>query len=434
MILDKYLSTKGRQIDEKVNLSAGTLAWGLEAKKRTQKEPDFINGTIGSATEDDGTLMVLPTLMRELQELTADQLFAYANMRGQNEFVQAWKKDTLESYPINLRKKAEKLSTLPITVCGGLTGGLTITGQLFLNENDVLLSPNSRWGNVDNVFYKNQNLREVTYNLVDKEGNLSFSDLISKLKESEKTEKRVGVYLNFPNNPSGISPNLEQINKFKEYIQDIKIPAIIILDDAYENYVYEKDVLDHSVFPYLIGINDNIITIKVDGTSKRFCAYGARLGNVSLGFGIERSEEEKHQVRETIAKVARTNTSSAPRGIQEALTNVLTDSKKYEQIKKEKERNLQILTRRYKLIKKLGEEEENQILKPVNFNSGFFSYYLIKNQQSASEISAKLMEKGLGTVPFVNVKNGLNGVRVAFCSISEQRMEQAINMLYSIDI
>lgn len=431
MILDKYLSTKGRQIDEKVNLSAGTLAWGLKAKKRSQEDPNFINGTIGSATEDDGTLMVLPTLMRELQELTADQLFAYANMRGQNEFVQAWKKDTLESYPNNLRERAENLTTLPITVCGGLTGGLTITGQLFLNENDPLLSPNSRWGNVDNVFYKNQNLKELTYNLVDNEGNLSFSDLISRLKECEKTEKRVGVYLNFPNNPSGISPNLEQINEFKEYLEEVKIPTIIILDDAYENYVYEKDAIDHSVFPYLIGINDNIITIKVDGASKRFCAYGARLGNISLGFGSEKSEEEKYQVRETIAKVARTNTSSAPRGIQEALTNVFTDSKKYEQIKKEKVRNMQILTRRYNLIKQLSEEKENPILKPVNFNSGFFSYYLVKNQHSASEISTKLMEKGLGTVPFVNEKNSLNGVRVAFCSISEQKMEQAINILYS---
>ena len=431
MSLDKYLSNKGNYINEKVNITTGTLAWGLKAKKREQEVPDFINGTIGSATENNGTLMVLPTLMAELKELSADQLFAYANMRGQNEFVHAWKKDTLESFPYTMREKTDNLSTLPVTVCGGLTGGLMISSQLFLNENDPFLTPNSRWGNVDNVFFKNQRLKEITYDLLNKEGNLSFTNLISKLEVKVKTEKKIGIYLNFPNNPSGISPTYDQIKEFTDYLEDIKIPTIIILDDAYENYVYENDVIDHSVFPYFIGINDNIITVKVDGASKRFCAYGARLGNITLGFGSEISEEGKYQARETIAKVARTNTSSAPRGIQEALTNVLTEPKKNAQIKKEKIRNLDVLTKRYKLIKQLGSETENQLLKPVEFNSGFFSYYLVKSELKADEISTKLLERGLGTVPFVNINNGLNGVRVAFCSISEEKIEQAIDILYS---
>ena len=152
---------------------------------------------------------------------------------------------------------------------------------------------------------------------------------------------------------------------------------------------------------------------------------------MTVGFGLEKDENEKSEIRELMVKSARTNSSSAPRGIQEALTNVLVDEKKKTNIQKEKARNLSILSRRYKLIKKLGEETESNILKPVKFNSGFFGYYLIKNQQSATEISSKLLEKGLGTVPFVNTSNGLNGVRVAFCSIREEKIEQAIDLLYS---
>lgn len=431
MILEKYLSKKGKHLENNVDLSAGTIAWGLRAKKRVKESSDFINATTGTATEDNGRLMVLPTLYDELRQLTGDQLFAYANMRGLNTFVQAWKKDTLESYPSDLRKKTETLSTLPVTACGGLTGGLMLAGQIFFDKGDTLLAPNTRWGNVDNVFFKNQQLKEIPYKLVDQEGNLSLSNLNDKLIECQKTETKVGVYLNFPNNPSGISPTLGQIKELQETLEKITVPTVLFLDDAYENYCYEADVVGHSIFPYLVGLNDNVITVKIDGVSKRYCAYGARLGTMTVGFGSERDEEKKAQVRELMAKAARTNTSSAPRGIQEALTNVLTDERKNKQIKNEKSRNLNILSRRYKLIKKLGEEITSEVLKPVKFNSGFFGYYLIKSQQSAIEISTNLLKKGLGTVPFVNTSNDLNGIRVAFCSISEENIPKAFDILYS---
>jgi aspartate/methionine/tyrosine aminotransferase len=431
MILEKYLSKKGQFLENNVDLSAGTIAWGLKAKKRAKENPDFINATIGTATEDDGKLMVLPTLYSEFRQLTGDKLLAYANMRGQYEFVQAWKRDTLESYPTELRQKTEELSTLPVTACGGLTGGLMMTGQIFFDLDDKLLAPNSRWGNVDNVFFKNQQLKEIPYKLVDQEGNLSLSDLNDNLHSLQKTEQKIGVYLNFPNNPSGISPTLEQIKELQETLENISIPTIILLDDAYENYCYEDNVVKHSIFPYLVGLNDNVLPIKIDGASKRYCAYGARLGTVTVGFGSEKNEDEKAQIRELVVKSARTNTSSAPRGIQEALTNVLIDEQKNKQIKKEKIRNLELLSERYKLIKKLGEETTSNLLNPVKFNSGFFSYYLIKSQQTATEISSKLLEQGLGTVPFVNASNGLNGIRVAFCSISEENIPRAFEILYS---
>ncbi len=431
MILEKYLSKKGQFLENNVDLSAGTIAWGVKAKKRAKENPDFINATTGTATEDDGKLMVLPTLFDELRQLTGDQLLAYANMRGQYAFVQAWKRDTLESYPVGMRKKTEELSTLPVTACGGLTGGLMLTGQVFFDLGDKLLAPNSRWGNVDNVFFKNQQLEEIPYQLVDQEGNLSLTDLNEKLISLQKTEKKIGVYLNFPNNPSGISPTLDQVKELQKTLESITIPTILLLDDAYENYCYENDVVNHSIFPYLVGLNENVLAVKIDGASKRYCAYGARLGAITVGFGLEKDEDEKAQIRELMAKSARTNTSSAPRGIQEAITNVLIDPKKNDNIQKEKARNLKVLSSRYKLIKKLGEETTDNILKPVKFNSGFFGYYLIKSQQPATEISSNLLEKGLGTVPFVNTSNGLNGIRVAFCSISEENIPKAFEILYS---
>ncbi|MCK5140960.1 MAG: hypothetical protein KAQ70_02100, partial [Candidatus Heimdallarchaeota archaeon] len=84
MIFRDFLSKRGKHIEDNVDLSTGTLAWKLRAKKKAKEISGFINATIGSATEDDGKLMVLPTLVEELRKLTGDQIFSYANMRGEN--------------------------------------------------------------------------------------------------------------------------------------------------------------------------------------------------------------------------------------------------------------------------------------------------------------------------------------------------------------
>ena len=432
MNLHNFLSKKGQHLEENVDLSAGTLAWNTYAREKAKEMPGFINATIGSATENDGTLMVCPSMVKEFNKLSGDELFKYANVRGLTSFVEVWKEDTLETYPQNLIQKADNLTTLPVTSCGGLTSGLMISSQLFFDKNDPLLVPNARWGNVDNVFFKNRQLKEVTYDLLDDDGDLYFAEMIDKLKELEKTEKKAGLYLNFPNNPSGISPTMNQVKALQKAISEISIPVVIFIDDAYEGYVYEEDAINHSIFPYLIGLNENVLTVKIDGVSKRFCAYGARLGLVSLGFGEEVSDEKKVQTRELIAKAARTNTSSSPRGIQEVLTILLNDEEKKERIRTEKARNLGILKNRYLKIKELIKEKENGIFKPAKFNSGFFSFFTIENHQTANEVSQNLLERGLGTVPFYNESNDLNGIRLAFCSIADEDIERAIEILYSI--
>jgi len=431
MKLQEFLSPKGSFIDSNVDLTAGTLAWGLRAKEYAKKIDGFINATIGSAKNEEGKLLALKTLKEELANLSNDQLFGYANVRGQEKFVNAWKEDTLSTFPSEYRKKAEELSTLPVTSCGGITGGLTISGQLFLDSKTKLLVPNTRWSNVDNCFFKNQQVKEVSYNLVNEEGELEFQDLILKLKEAEKEKEKIGLYLNFPNNPSGISPRIEEIKVLQEALEEITIPVVIILDDAYEGYVYEKDVLDHSLYPYLIGLNENVLTVKVDGLSKRYSAYGVRIGLVTLGFGSEISEEEKKDYRETIAKAARTLTSSSPRGIQEAFANIYSDQSKFSQLQKEKQAILALLSKRYALLKEEINKRKNDILTPVNFNSGFFGYWIVNDNHSAVDIGLTLLKKGLGTVPFYNKETGLNGIRVAFCSIKTDDIPRTVDILYS---
>lgn len=428
----EYLSKKSLYLDERIDLSGGTKGWNTKSKEKSKELSGFINATVGTARNNDGSLLIFPTLLEEFSNLSGEQIFAYANIRGMPNFAKLWKEDTLASFPTDLVKKTDKLSSLPLTSCG-LTGGLTLAGEAFLDRDDPFLIPNSRWGNIDNVLLKNQRLKEVNYELLDKEGKLDFSDLADKIKKLNIDGKKFGIYLNFPNNPSGISPSFEQVKILQEALSEITTPTIILLDDAYEGYVYESDVMNYSLFPHLVGLNENVLVVKMDGVSKRYCAYGARLGAVTLGFGYEVSEEEKASLREVLAKITRSSVSNSPRGIQEAIINVLEDSGKHNKIQQERQTVQNILSNRFKNMKRIEEEKETRLLLPVNYNSGFFSYFLLKNNKSATEISKKLLDKGLGTVPFENKSNGLNGVRVAFCSIKDEDIEKTIDILYSVD-
>ncbi len=433
MNYESFLSEKGRRIDRRVDLTKGTLAWGIKAKEQQKSDPNFLNATIGSATEDDGNLLISPTFHKEISSLSQNEMFGYANVRGVKAFVDGWKRDTLESFPENLREKADSLSTLPVTVAGGLTSGLAIAGSLFLDHNSVLICPNHRWSNIDNIFFSNKNFTEKTYKLLDEQGDISIKSILAAIKETEREYERIGIYLNFPNNPTGCNPTYEQIVELQEIIKSITTPTVILLDDAYEGYVFDEEGINHSIYPYLIGLNPHVLTIKIDGISKRYTAYGARLGLVTLGFGIEVSQKEKDNARELLAKGARTVASSSPRCFQEALANIFADEPKLQQIKKDNERIYNIIYEKYKLIKKELEGRKSKIFKPVKFTSGFFAYFMVDNNYSANDIAERLLAKGLGTVPSENKKRGVNGIRLAYCSVPTNSIKKAIDILYSIE-
>jgi aspartate/tyrosine/aromatic aminotransferase len=423
-------SKLGLNIDEKIDLSGGTKGWNAKAKQKATELPNVINATVGTAKENNGDLLVLPTLVEECRRLTGGQMFSYADIKGLDDFVKIWNQDSLNSYPSHLVQETEDLSILPVTSIG-LTGGLTLAGQTFFDANDPLLVPDVRWGNIDNVFIKNQRLKGINYNLIDKDGDLYLDELVSQIKNTEKKEKKMGIYLNFPNNPSGISPTYDQVKILQETISEISIPTIIIIDDAYEGYIYENNTVDHSLFPYFLGLNENVISVKADAVTKRYCAYGARVGTVTVGYGDEISDQEKSRMRELLAKIIRSTTSNSPRGIQEALVNILSDEVKRKQIYEEKKRAMDILENRYKLMKELTLEKDSDHLIAANYNSGFFGYFMLRNKQVAKDFGMKLLEKGLGTVPFESMSNGMNGIRVAFCSIKDDDIDRTLDILYS---
>lgn len=438
MTIDTFLADKGKRLWETLNLKAGTLYWGMRASEQKKKQQDLINATIGSAKVKD-KLMVLPTLVETLKYLSPDQIYSYANVRGIQGFGDAWKEDTIATYgDFELVEKTRELSSIPVPVAGGLTGALFTAGFTFFSpENSVILAPRERWGNIDNVLSKHLGLKLVSFNQFDNDGKLNTEGLKSQLqslRESSTPISRIGVYLNFPNNPTGYMPSRKEVEDFVELIKDIDQPTVILFDDAYEAFNYHIEGKDsneqpvpHSIFPYFIDINENVLPVKVDGTSKRFFCYGSRLGCISLGQSS--SSGKDFDYREFFAKMVRSFTSSAPRGLQEALVKILGSSEKTESIRREKIDNIGILDERFKLMKAgMPRFSQHDVLKPVDYNSGFFGYFEVREGYNARDIAEQLLSKGLGTVAFERV----NGIRVAFCSVDVEYVPRVLNILESV--
>jgi len=360
-------------------------------------------------------------------------MFGYGQIKGIPTFVAGWKKDTANMYPEDFRAQALQNSSDPLPVVGGITTGLYVVGKVMLDPGDVLIAPDARWENVDNVFAANLGVTIHDFPFYDEHGGFNLPALKRAIQVARETEKKVAVYINFPNNPTGYMVNQTETEALAQLLESQTEDLIIILDDAYEGYVYydggnaRSQPIDSSIFPYISNQKDHVMIFKVDAPTKRRPMYGQRLGVVS--FGPVQTSMKGINLALLLAKTARSTFSSAPRPPQEALGKIFSNEKKYQSMLAEIGNIKALLNQRHHMmLQKELSMPKLQSLKPMPANSSFFHLYQIKGMD-AQQFGYKLLENGLGTVPITN-QSGLNGIRLAHCGIPTNRIDNALQILW----
>ncbi len=427
------LSQIGERINQRVDIQKGTLSWASKTIEKQKENPKIINATIGTAKNDDGTILVSKTLHKEICSLSLDEMFGYGKIAGMPAFISGWKADTINMYPEDLQLFARRNTSDPIPVAGGLTNGLFLTGLIMLNPGDIIITPDARWENVDNLFYGNLGLKLIDFPFFNERNEFNLAGLKQALNKARNEEKKVALYLNFPNNPTGYMVSKDETELLGKFLENQNEDLIVLLDDAYEGYVYlnneesSSQPLDCSVFPYLLSQNENVMLFKIDAPTKRRPMYGFRLGAISYGPPLKSFKETN--IRQVLAKAVRSTISSAPRPPQEALARIFSDQKKYnsilddvEQIRRKLEYRHQKMTLKEKTMPSLHS------LKPMPANSSFFHFYFVEGID-AQILGEKLLENGLGVVPVTN-QSGLNGIRLAHCGIPSNMIEKSIDILW----
>ncbi len=375
-----------------------------------------INATIGTALEDEGSLMVLGSLA-SLVNINSTEAFSYAPSSGRKEIRSVWKEMMLRKNP-SLRGKP---ISLPV-VTSALTHGLSMAGYLFVDENDIIISPDLYWENYKLIFCNGYGgIIDTFPAFVNNErfNTKAFRDKIISGPAGKKI-----VILNFPNNPSGYT--VTEMEAFE--LRDALIESaeagnriIALIDDSYFGLVYEENILRESMFALLADAHERILAVKIDGPTKEDYVWGFRVGFAT--FGIKNGTADVYNALESkLSGSIRGSVSNVSNLGQSLLLGAYTSPTYYE----EKRKKYLTLEKRYRKIKEIfaNHPEYKKFFYPLPFNSGYFMCIRIVSG-NAEAVRRRLIEKySTGTIALDDI------LRIAFSSTPYPMLEKVFDNCY----
>jgi aspartate/methionine/tyrosine aminotransferase len=386
----------------------GILAQSAQAKGKE------INATIGEAVEDNGHPMHLAEL-GQLVNLPDTAVFPYAPSFGKPDLRNSWKSFIYKKNP----SLGETLISLPIAT-NGITHGISMSSYLFVDEGDSVIVPDLYWENYSLIFENNYLGKIKTFPLF-QNGGFNHDALAQMMEQSEG---KIILVLNFPNNPSGYTPLVSEINGIVELIAiqaEKGKKVVVFIDDAYFGLVYEKDVYTESIFARLSTLHENVLAVKLDGATKEDYVWGFRVGFIT--YGVKNGNISLYEALENkTAGAVRGNISNISHLSQSLLQKVYA-SENYDKSKEEK---FNILHSRYVKIREvLANPKYNRFFSALPFNSGYFMCIELKDGLIAEEVRKILLEKySTGVIVFGNL------IRIAFSAVPEAKIGQLIENIH----
>ena len=377
----------------------GILGQGAEAKSCA------INATIGMAFEEDGSPLVMKCFSKNLN--LGKKAFLYSGSFGSLPLREAWQKMEFVKNP---SLKGKKFS-LPV-VTNALTHGIRITAELFADKNDELVAPDLFWDNYEFIFQEAVGCKVRHFNTF-KKG--AFDVEAMKAALLTPGAKKL-LILNFPNNPTGYTATVEDAKKIVAAVKAVAKKGkkvVVILDDAYFGLVYEKGIHGESLFAEFSDLDENVLAVKLDGTTKEDYVWGLRVGFISFAFKGATDEQLKALAAKAAGDVRSCISNASSIGQHLALAAI--EDKDYRREKREK---YAVLKARYMEIRKILKKhpEYAKAFEAMPFNSGYFM--CVKPiGVDAEKVRKHLIEKySTGTI----VLSGL--IRLAFSTIPKAKL------------
>jgi aspartate/methionine/tyrosine aminotransferase len=405
-IIFEMLSEKGKEI---FFPKKGILGQTAEAKGTK------INATIGAAVEDDGTPMRLESIASKIN-MDPSLVFPYAPSFGRPDIRAKWKSMIYEK---NASLKNVALS-LPV-VTNALTHGISMAGYMFLNPGDEVIVPDLFWGNYNLTLANAYGATLTKFNTF-KNGGFDIEAFEAKINEGSVGKKV--LILNFPNNPSGYTPTIEEQNSIVAIINkaaEAGNKIVAITDDAYFGLVYEEGIAQESIFAPLCQLHQNVLAVKVDGATKEDYVWGFRVGFIT--YGTKDGDAELYGALEAkTAGAIRGNISNAA-NISQSLLLSAFESEEYAEQKKAK---YQIMQKRYNAVKEaLNEEKYKEYFEAIPYNSGYFMCVALADGLNADQVRKVLIEKySIGLISLGNI------LRVAYSAVAASDIKEMFEGIY----
>ncbi len=404
-----FLSDLGKHIF----FPKGILTQAAEANEKAKK----FNATLGIATENGGPMYL--DCVHENTSLSPQEVYPYAPVTGLPQLRKIWKEYQQEKNPAFKQKKV----TSPI-VTVGITHGLSLCADLFMDQGDTLLLPDKFWGNYNLIFAVRRNAKTETYNTFTKHG-LDLHSFQTTLQKLSQTQKKILILMNFPNNPSGYQPTFDEVKEIGNILKSTAqtgTKLVIICDEAYAGLYYEPHCYPESVFGYINGLHQNILPVLLNGATKEFYVWGLRVAFISFGLeGFKNAEVIEEVLENKIKGLIRAQVSSGPKISQSMIVKAMS----HLSLASQKAEKQELLASRYFEVKKEAlKENYHSLWEAYPFNSGYFMCLKMKHA-NAHNLRTYLLDKyQLGIVSLNDTD-----IRIAFSSLEVSQISEVFSTI-----
>jgi aspartate/methionine/tyrosine aminotransferase len=395
----------------------GILTQSAEAKARAHR----FDATIGIATEG-GHAMHLRSVHRHLVGVEPDDAYPYASAGGRPGLRERWREKQLEENPSQRGKRVG----LPI-VTNALTHGLSLVGDLFVAEGDVILLPDKLWGNYRLTYEVRLGARIETFPFYAGKG-FDTEGFDQAVRAQAAGREKLIVLLNFPNNPTGYMPSEQEGNALVASLvaqAERGTRLLVLLDDAYFGLFYHLGgpSMTESLFGRLVNRHPNLFAVKLDGATKELFVWGLRCGFLTFGPGRADTAEAVCAALDAKARGAiRGSISNSPHLSQTLVERALASTSLADE-RKEKCETLR--ARAEKVFEVAHDPRFRESWEVHPFNSGYFMCLALKGVDGETLRLHLLDRHGVGLIA-----TGGCDLRIAFSCLEVPEIEPLFELIH----
>ncbi len=369
-------------------------------------EEAVINSTLGECLDDEGKLMVLPTVERMLRTMPVAEMCSYAPIGGIPGFNEAVQISLLGE--VSSRFHVESVPT------PGGCGALRHAIWNFLDDGDAALTTDWFWGPYRNIC-EEHGRRLATFPMFNARDGFNLEAMEASLKELLQSQKQALLILNTPaNNPTGYSMTTAEMEGAADIVRrlgrscpDQKLT--FCLDVSYIDFdgTFEET---REMFSCIHDMPENVMTLVVFSMSKSYTMCGMRCGAlVCLG----ETEEAAGLFKAAMSYSSRSVWSNVIRIAQRVLVDINTNREVKDQVDEERRVFSSLITKRgetfYGEARRIG-------LKCCPYKHGYFIAVPCKNPGKAAEY---LCGENVFVVPQAR------GLRFSPCAVTTEKCLRA---------
>ncbi len=359
-----------------------------------------INATIGTFMDNRGNLVVLPTVLELIKNLSPADYAEYAPVAGTPDYLEAVKKAVFMDY-------VPKGFISAVATPGG-TGAIRNAVQNYTRRGDAVLTSDWHWSPYE-IIVRELERSLNTFTLFDDNMRFNISSFREKVDHLIEKQDSLVIIINTPShNPTGYSVTLNDWDQLlfilKKSAADSNKRLILLIDAAYLDFAGSIRG-SRNFLSKLDGLPNNILILIAFSISKSFTLYGMRGGALIC---LTAKQDIAREFKTVIALSARGTWSNSPRAAMVLLSRIYKDKSLLAKVMKEKEEIAATMVSRGKAFMEAADASGLSI---CPYNAGFFSVVLCDNSDAIGE---ELQKDGIFTIPF----NG-KGLRISIASITE---------------